>query len=361
LPLLPYAGGRQDFSIPASKDRFWHISDADAIMNLVIILQQILNFFWLTLPYIFLGFFLANIIKATPYLNFIGLPMSYIVRVAHLPEKCSAIFSFYLLNSYSALGMLSENFREKTIREREVIITVLIAYFPKSINSITFYLAPVALSVFGFWIGGSIIVIEFLMCIVITLAGIIAGRILLDADTWQGPPKAGRPRPVDNAPDSCTGKIRHWTEVLKTCVIESLKEFYETAIVLVPIGAIIIFLFNIGVQDSFAYFLQPLLAALNLPSSSIIVFVAAFMSQMAAIAATGTVASQEGLTLLQCLLIYVLSRSLHLGIGQIKSGFPLNVALFGKSLGFRVSAIDFCMLQGATACMVVLLLIAGKM
>ncbi|OPX61837.1 MULTISPECIES: hypothetical protein [unclassified Methanoregula] len=332
-------------------------------MDLVNILQQILNFFWLTLPYIFLGFFIANLIKASPYLDLIGLPMSYIARAAHLPKTCSAIFSFYLLNSYSALGMLSENFREKIISEREVIITVLIAYFPKSINSVTFYLAPVALSVFGLWMGGSIIGIEFLICLGITFVGIIAGRALFEANPGHDLPDAGiaSNRTVADTQESDTEKNRYRAGILKLCLIGSLKEFSETAIVLVPTGAIIIFLFNIGVQDSFAYFLQPLLTALNLPASSIMVFVAAFMSQMAAIAATGTVATQEGLTLIQCLLIYVLSRALHLGIGQIKSGFPLNVALFGKSLGFRVSAIDFCMLQGATASMVVLLLIVGGM
>ncbi|MFA5269169.1 MAG: hypothetical protein WC379_14470 [Methanoregula sp.] len=330
-------------------------------MDLVNILQQILHFFWLTLPYIFLGFFVANLIKASPYLDLIGLPMSYIARVARLPEKCSTVFSFYLLNSYSALGMLSENYKEKNLEDNEVIITVLIGYFPKTINSIVFFLAPVALSVFGLWVGGSILGVELLICLGITMTGIIAGRILLDPDTGRDIRETKVPSPVPGPALSLSGKFRKWTQILKQCFLDSLKGFYEIAIVLVPTGAIIIFLFNIGVQDSFAYFLHPLLSALDLPASSIMVFVAAFMSQVAAIAATGTVATQEGLTLLQCLMIYVLSRSLHLGIGQIKSGFPLNVALFGKSLGFRVSIIDFCMLQGATACMVVLLLSVGGM
>jgi hypothetical protein len=333
----------------------------DVFMDLANILQQILNFFWLTLPYIFLGFFVANLIKASPYLDLIGLPMSYVARVARLPEKCSAVFSFYLLNSYSALGMLSENYKEKNLMDKEIIITVLIAYFPKSINSIVFFLAPVALSVFGLWVGGSILGIELLICLGITMTGIIAGRILLDPATVPDTREAKVPSPDLDPALPLSGRLRKWTGTLKHCFIDSLRGFYEIAIVLVPTGAIIIFLFNIGVQDSFAYFLHPLLSALDLPASSIMVFVAAFMSQVAAIAATGTVATQENLTLLQCLLIYVLSRSLHLGIGQIKSGFPTNVALFGKSLGFKISAIDFCMLQGATACMVIILLFVGGM
>lgn len=330
-------------------------------MDLVNILQQILNFFWLTLPYIFLGFFVANLIKASPYLDLIGLPMSYIARTARLPRKCSTVFSFYLLNSWSALGMLSENYKEKNLRDKEIIITVLIGYFPKTINSIVFFLAPVALSVFGLWVGGSILGIELLICLGITMTGIIAGRILLDPDTGHDTVDMRVHLPLPDSAPSLTNRFRVWTETLRHCFIDSLKGFYEIAIVLVPTGAIVIFLFNIGVQDSFAYFLSPLLSTLNLPASSIMVFVAAFMSQVAAIAATGTVATQEGLTLLQCLMIYVLSRSLHLGIGQIKSGFLTNVALFGKTLGFKVSAIDFCMLQGATACMVILLLFVGRM
>jgi len=328
-------------------------------MDPVNVLQQILNFFWLTLPYIFLGFFVANLIKASPYLDLIGLPMTYIARAARLPKKCSTIFCFYLLNSWSALGMMSENYKENALRDKEIIITVLIAYFPKSINTIVFFLAPVALSVFGLWIGGCILAIELLICLGITMTGIVAGRLLFSPENGQDIPEI-KPAPPGSDPVlSLEGKFRIWITTLVQCTAESLKGFFEIAIVLVPTGAIIIFLFNIGVQDSFAYFLHPLLSTLNLPASSIMVFVAAFMSQVAAIAATGTVAAQEGLTLQQCLMIYVLSRSLHLGIGQIKSGFPTNVALFGKTLGFKVSVIDFCMLQGATIIMVIVLIFVG--
>lgn len=324
-------------------------------MDTLNVLQQILNFFWLTLPYIFLGFFVANLIKASPYLDLIGLPMSYIARAAHLPKKCSAIFSFYLLNSYSALGMMSENYKEKNLKDKEIIITVLVAYFPKSINSVTFFLAPVALSVFGIWIGGSILAVEFLICFGIAIVGIIAGRILFDPDTGSGKNPSQNPDPAPTPPrENMT-----WIGTLKHCFIDSVKGFYEIAIVLIPTGAIIILLFNIGVRDMLASFLNPLLSSLNLPASSIIVYAAAFMSQVAAIAAIGTIAVAEDLTVLQCLLIYVISRAIHLGIGQIKSGFPTNVALFGKTLGFKVSAIDFCMLQGATVITVILLIFVG--
>ena len=323
-------------------------------MDFLNILWQILNFFRQVLPFIFIGFFIANLIKTLPYFDLIGLPMSYFARAAHLPAKCSAILSLYLLNSYSALAMLSENVREKTLEDKQVFITIVISYFPKGINSILLFLAPVALSVFGIVTGGGILVVEFMICIGITLAGIIGGRIFLD--------------PIPKEEKNCTRiplevlphKTGTWKSTLRKCLMDSVQEFYEIALILIPTGAIIIILFNIGAQEYFTSFLSPLLAFFNLPASSIIVFAAAFVSQVAAISATGTVAVQENLSFIQCLIIYALSRSLHLGIGQIKSGLPTNIALFGKSLGIKVTVLDFSMTQISTALVVIILIfVAG--
>lgn len=323
-------------------------------MDFLNVLLQILNFFRQVLPFIFIGFFIANLIKTSPYFDLIGLPMSYFARAAHLPAKCSSILSLYLLNSYSALAMLSENVREKTLEDKQVFITVVISYFPKGINTIILFLAPVALSVFGIVTGAGILIVEFTICIGITLAGIIGGRLFLN--------------PIPREEKNCTKipldvlshKTGTWKSTLRKCLIDSVQEFYEIALILIPTGAIIIILFNIGAQEYFTSFLSPLLAFFNLPASSIIVFAAAFVSQVAAISATGTVAVQENLSFIQCLIIYALSRSLHLGIGQIKSGLPTNIALFGKSLGIRVTALDFSLTQMATALVVLILIfVAG--
>jgi hypothetical protein len=322
-------------------------------MELLNILLQILNFFRQVLPFIFIGFVIANLIKISPYFSIIGLPMSYTAQVAYLPRKCSAVLTLYLLNSYSALGMLSENIKEKTLEEKQVFITVIISYFPKGIQNIVFFLAPVALSVFGIVIGGGILVVEFMICLGITTAGIIGGRILLD--------------PTHDKEKNCIPvslavprrKISTWKSILRKCLEDSVRDFYEIAILLIPTGAIIIFLFNIGAQEYLTSFLSPFLAIFNLPASSIVVFAAAFVSQVAAISATGTVAVQENLSFIQCLIIYALSRALHLGIGQIKSGLPTNVALFGKSLGIKITALDFSITQMATALVVIILIFVG--
>ncbi|PKG32153.1 hypothetical protein [Methanoregula sp.] len=320
-------------------------------MDILTILVQILKFFWQVLPYIFIGFVIANLIKASRYFDLIGLPMSVFSRLAHLPNRCSSALTLYLLNSYSALGLLSENFRENNLDEKHVLITVLVAYFPKGINTIVFFLAPVALSVFGLFYGMAILGVEFTICMGITLAGIIGGRILFAPPHLlvHGTTGSAAKDPV---------QIEAFTKTtLVKCLKDSIRDFYEICLVLVPTGALIIFLFNIGVQDTLQALLQPLFSLFHLPASSVIVFAAAFVSQVAAISATGTVAAGENLTLIQCLIIYALSRSLHLGIGQIKTGLPTNIALFGKSLGVKVTALDFTMTQLTTVIVVIILLI----
>ncbi|OPY48052.1 MAG: hypothetical protein A4E42_00193 [Methanoregulaceae archaeon PtaU1.Bin222] len=279
--------------------------------------------------------------------------MSVFSRLAHLPNRCSSALTLYLLNSYSALGLLSENIREKALDENHVLITVLVAYFPKGINTIIFFLAPVALSVFGLFYGGAILGVELMICMGITFAGIIGGRMLFEPP----PPNENRPNRIPGKDPLHTGPFTK--DTLMKCLKDSIRDFYEICLVLVPTGALIIFLFNIGVQDTLQALLQPLFSIFNLPASSVIVFAAAFVSQVAAISATGTVAEAEGLTLIQCLIIYALSRSLHLGIGQIKSGLPTNIALFGKSLGVKVTALDFTMTQLTTVIVVVILIVIG--
>lgn len=323
-------------------------------MDLYSTAAEIIHFFELTLPYIFLGFLIANLIKASPYFKLLGLPMSHVTRAAKLPPSCAMSLSMFLFNSWSALGMMADHFKEKAITDRQVIIMFLISNLPKSINSIVFFLAPVSLSVFGLWAGGALISVEFLLCLGIALAGIVAGRVVLgrynvaishDPAVFSGLSGLSTPG----------GKF----QIVK-CLRDTVREFVKTSLVLVPTGAAIIVLLNLGIQEASLSFLTPFLHYFSLPTSSIIVFGASLVSQVAAISSTGTIAAKEGLAVVDCLLIFTISRSIHRGIGSIRTGLPTNVAFFGKDLGLKVTVMDFATTQGGMlVAIIVLFLLRG--
>lgn len=319
-------------------------------MDLTSTAMEIFRFFELTLPYIFLGFLIANLIKVSKYFRLLGLPMAGITRAAKLPPLCASSLSMFLFNSWSAMGMMADHFKEKAVEDRQVLVMILVANLPKSINSIVFFLAPVSLSVFGLWAGGALISIEFGLCLAIGLAGIIIGRFLFGPGT--GATGSG-PVPADQPAASQDGKSR-----LLLCVRNTMKEFLKTSLVMVPTGAIIIVLLDLGVQDASLSFLTPVLHRVGLPASSLIVFCASLVSQVAAISSTGTIAAKEGLAVIDCLLIFVLSRSIHRGIGSFRTGLPTNVAFFGKSLGTKVTLVDFASTQlGMMAAFLILIML----
>jgi hypothetical protein len=310
---------------------------------------EIFNFFKLTLPFIFLGFFIANLIRSSSYFDLIGVPMAGIARAAKLPAKCSLAFSMYLFNAWSGLGMLAGFFKDKTLEDRQVIVSIIVSQLPKCISNIIFFLGPVGLSVFGPWTGGAMVGIEFFMCLGIAVAGMIAGRMLFNGNAREVDVNVQK-RNVQPA-----GKKVKWKDKLKAALKDSVLEFIKISIVLVPSGALIITLLNAGIRESLASLLEPLMSCFGLPSSSLVVFAASLVSQVAAISATGTIAAKEGLPAMQCLLILVLARSIHLGIGSFRSGMPTNVALFGKSLGLKVTLIEFLTIQSGALAMILLL------
>ncbi len=321
-------------------------------MDLTGIAGEIVRFCELTLPFIFIGFLIANLIRASPYFDAVGTPMSYLTRAAHLPAGCSVAVSLYLFNSWAGLGMLSESYHAGALAEEEVLVAVLISYLPRSINSTVFFLGPVALSVFGLRIGSGVLVVEFLICLGIATTGVVVGRVLQRSS----PDEAGRSHLHHAASRTPPGT---WKGTITHCVGESVREFGRIALVLVPTGAATIVLVNTGGLELSTSLLAPFLGHLGLPGSSIAVFAASLASQVAAISATGTIAVKEGLTMIDCLLLYTLSRSLHLGIGTIRTGLPTGIALFGRSLGPKVTLADLSVVQGITAFVVAGLLLLG--
>lgn len=86
------------------------------------------------------------------------------------------------------------------------------------------------------------------------------------------------------------------------------------------------------------------------------VLAASVPSQMAAISAAGILIFKGLITRIEGLLLLFIARVLHLGIGFFRVVFPTNIALFGKSLGLKITLVFFLLIELGTLILVVLII-----
>lgn len=120
------------------------------------IIYGAIGIFKLVLPFLFFGFFIASLIKRSPYLESIGKPMSYLTSASHLPAKSSAALTMFFVSSWAGRGVLSDFKQDGLLNDKEVIVSMLVGQFPRGLHAVIFYMAPVTLSVLGVFLGGSL-------------------------------------------------------------------------------------------------------------------------------------------------------------------------------------------------------------
>ena len=312
-------------------------------MDLSGIIFETLEILELILPIMFFGLFLASFLCLSPYFKHIGLPMSRLASVSNLPTECSTVLTMFFFNNWATLAMLSDFYRRRLVSEKEIIVTMLVGFLPKGVHVTLFFMAPIAISVLGFSIGGAYVLMEFLIYFAVTIIGIGIGKLWLCPQTIK----------------ICEGRrqceILSWTERIKKSLKESMIQFKKVVVVFIPTVITIQFLLGLGVLDLVTKYCGPVLDAIGLPPSSMIVIAASFMSQMAAIGAVGTLFKSGFLSPLHCLLLLFIAHFLHMGIECIRLGLPMNISLFGRSLGLKATLITYSMLELNMAFIILLL------
>ncbi|MDD2836978.1 MAG: hypothetical protein PHY05_12625, partial [Methanothrix sp.] len=101
------------------------------------------------IPPIFIGFFVASIIRSSPYFRYLIMPTARLATIARLPSECSTALTLFLVNSWAALAVLSKLHTRKGINDNELIVAILVGFIPKGFHGTLFFSLPVALSVLG--------------------------------------------------------------------------------------------------------------------------------------------------------------------------------------------------------------------
>ena len=295
------------------------------------------------IPPIVIGFFLANVIRRSPYFRYLTMPTAWLAAVSRLPAECSAALTFFLINSWAALALLSEVHRKRQINDRELIVAVLVGFIPKGLNNMLIFSLPVALSVLGPQTGGLYIFLDLLSNLSVAGIGILAARRLLSA----------RALTLDREEDP--EQWYGWVAILKTGLREGLSSSINIIKVLVPT----IFLAQVAIEYVLVLPIveryNSLVEPLGFSSSSLIVLMASLVSQSAALVASGTLLREGSLSTVSCLLLLFMARFLHLGIGCFRIGIPTNISYFRGSLGLRIAAMEYLLIEVANVLIIMLL------
>ena len=318
-------------------------------MNTTIILNNLIQFFQITLPPLFIGFLIANTLKSSSYLRHAGIPMNPVIRISYLPQICASVLTLFFLSSWSGMSMLSHYYHERILEERSIIATVLIAQFPKAMHSVIFFQAPIALSVLGVVLGGIIIASELILTFVIAAGGVVYARKHHPAHDY-------RSEQIIQDPKISPNPELPWKEFISVSLKNTCLEFFKVARILIPTGAVLIIVLDLGISSLVSSYLDPLMQIVHLPSFSIIVIASAFVSQVAVLTAAGTLVDLKEVTVLQCLFVLFIARAIHLGIGYLKTSLPTNISLFDKDLGVRVTTVESLTMEGG---LLVLVIITG--
>ena len=131
------------------------------------------------IPPIVIGFFIASVIRSSPYFRYLSLPTARLASIANLSQECSAALTLFLVNNWAALAALSEVHKRKSITDNELIVAVLVGFIPRGFHGTIFFSVPVAFSVLGIRAGGLYVILDFLANFFIAVAGILAGRLML--------------------------------------------------------------------------------------------------------------------------------------------------------------------------------------
>jgi len=296
------------------------------------------------IPPIFLGFFVASVVRSSSYFRYLSLPTSRLASVANLPVECSAALTLYIMNNWAALAMLSELHKKEIINDNDLIVAILIGFIPKGFHAI-FFSVPVTVSVLGLHTGALYTFLELLGNVFVAVVGIFIGRLIL----------MHRESPIFDV------NVQEETKKVKINIKTSLNESTLSSIRIIKILIPTIFLAQLAIDyilvlpiaEKYNSFIEPF----GVPPSSLIVLLASSVSQNAALVAGGTLLDSGDISVKSCLLLLFMARFLHLGIGFLRIGVPSRLSYFSGSIGLKVAIIEYLLIEVANIMLIFIIFI----
>lgn len=278
------------------------------------VLEESIAILQTILPRMFIGMVLAGVLFSTPQFRKVTALFEQLARIAKL--KSGVPVAAFFADRYAALSILAEMKRRDAVSDREVMVCVIMGMFPMGIRSTLLVMGPLALSSLGVKYGLAYILIDLTSKFLVSLTGALAGRAYLE----EGQVEVEFRTPV------------------RESVIQSVRQFLRVSAVLIPSIFVVLLVVDAGMN------------MLPLNTAQLAILSAGAGSTIAGIGVAGSLVAKGVLSGETALMHLIVAQILHRVVEGLRSSMPVNVSMFGASLGSRLTAVTF--IAGEFSCLI---------
>ncbi|WP_144904860.1 nucleoside recognition protein [Halobellus captivus] len=314
--------------------------------------------------FIAVGVFLANVTVEFGLVERIATVSTYLTRPANLPDEVGAAIVTTAASTTAGYGMLAE-FRESgRLDDTETLVAVTMNTFFGFVQHIFTFYAPVLIPILGLEVGLLYVGARAAIALGITVAGVVAGAVLLSGRSAAAEPDGEAPTTPDGGteasagdgsasptPDAETGDATPKTvradadesdppgSVLRTAAEKTWPKLRRIVPRLAIVYALVTLLVRTQDLESATASAEPLTALLGLPGASLPV-IAVFAFDTTAGAATIAPMIGSTFTPRTAVATMLLGGIISFAVSTFKRSIPFQYGIWGPAFGSKVIAVN---------------------
>ncbi|MFD1598561.1 nucleoside recognition protein [Halobellus rarus] len=307
--------------------------------------------------FIAVGVFLANVAVGFGLVEKIATVSKYLTRPANLPDEVGTAIVTTAASTTAGYGMLAD-FRESgRLDDVETLIAVTMNTFFGFVQHIFTFYAPVLIPILGLEVGLLYVGARAAIALGITIAGVLAGAILLSrregvSDRVDAPattPDGGIASATDDADPAATGgetgaaavddDSEPPLDVLRTAGEKTWPKLKRIVPRLAVVYALVTLLVRTYDLESATAIAEPLTALLGLPGASLPV-IAVFAFDTTAGAATIAPMIGSTFTPRTAVATMLLGGIVSFAVSTFKRSIPFQYGIWGPKFGSKVIAVN---------------------
>jgi len=283
------------------------------------VLSNSLMFCIRTVPTIFLGIVLVNIIENMGWTKRIGWIERPFTRLGRLKEVSGVSFIVSFGSPSSGNAMLMQLYNDRKIDRREMYVASLANTFPAALMHWRSML-PVLIPLLG--LTGVLFFATFVFVgFVKTVAVLIFGRFIL-----KGNDETLNIEPV-------VIEKQRFAEVLKKSVVQSFPLMKRIILTTIPVTVLVFYLMHVGLFDWLALNIQGVTKFFPVPVEGLSIAAAYFGQSVAAYTIAGNMLTAGAISSKNIILSLLLGQLLSSVISSFRYSAPYYLSIFGTRMG----------------------------
>jgi hypothetical protein len=272
-----------------------------------------------TIPSIFVGIVLVNILENLGWTNRIGWVAKPFTRLGRLKEASGISFIVSFGSPSSGNAMLMQLYRDKKIERREMYIASLANTFPAALmhwRSMLPVLIPL-LGITGIVYFATFVFIGFIK----TVAILIVGRFVLKGNSE-----------LLHVPNTAFEKLKP-IDLFKKSIKQGLPLMKRVIFITIPVTILIFFLIDWGVFEWLTLHLKGVTKIFPIPTEGLSIAAAYFGQTVAAYTIAGNLLAAGAISTKNIILSLLLGQLLSSVISAFRYSAPYYMGIFGTKMG----------------------------